>query len=78
MLNWIAWLAFATYFTVLAVHRTHLQAASFVAPVAVLMTGWWVRAWRCPRCGNRYFSAWSRFGIRRCAHCGLEKYAAGP
>jgi hypothetical protein len=75
---WTAWLAFGVYVGALAAHRTHLQPASFAAPVAVVLTGWWLRAWRCPRCGNRYFSAWSRFRIRRCAHCGLERYAAGP
>jgi len=56
--------------------------------VSTLMVGWLITAYvtgaranvfLCPRCGEHFASKWwyrgSMLFARRCAHCGLQKYA---
>jgi DNA-directed RNA polymerase subunit RPC12/RpoP len=46
---------------------------------AALFTGARVTVWRCPRCGKNFGFKWwyksSALIARRCAHCGLAKFA---
>jgi uncharacterized membrane protein (DUF485 family) len=47
--------------------------------VAVVVTSYQVQYLRCPRCGKQFSSKWwyhmGMAFVRRCAHCGLPKYA---
>lgn len=47
--------------------------------LTALYTGGKLTAWRCPRCGEPYGFRWWYKGTallkRKCAHCGLEKFA---
>jgi hypothetical protein len=42
-----------------------------------LLVVFWCGSFRCPRCGNRFYQNWWYQGsyARKCAHCGLRKWA---
>jgi hypothetical protein len=44
---------------------------------AGLLVQFWAGSFRCPRCGNPFYRNWGYQGswARRCAHCGLPKWA---
>jgi len=47
--------------------------------VFVVILGNRLKDWCCPRCGNRFSGSWwynDAFFDRKCAHCGLPKFAA--
>jgi ribosomal protein S27AE len=38
-----------------------------------------LQAFRCPRCGNRFFMGWYKNPFaKRCLHCGLPKWQEPP
>lgn len=48
---------------------------------AALANFFWFQWWPCPRCGEAFFvRGWPPHWpvVRRCLHCGLPKWAAGP
>jgi hypothetical protein len=57
---------------------TFVAAACWMVFYAVAGIGF--QAFKCPRCGRRFFCKWwYNMVARRCVHCGLLKYAdAGP
>jgi hypothetical protein len=84
-MHWVAWIAGGLMaVTVVAVVRGRV-GLSWAMPMpivalALIIADFRLRYWRCPRCGEHFFSKWW-YGnplARRCAHCGLPKYAAGP
>jgi hypothetical protein len=48
--------------------------------LAIVMASWREASFKCPRCGNRFFSTWwHRIGyVRQCVHCGLPRWAKAP
>ena len=53
--------------------------AVIVWVIAALVLGARAQVWPCPRCGKRFAEKWwyhrAILFARRCANCGLEKYA---
>jgi len=50
-------------------------ALAWMAVLALVV--FWAGSFRCPRCGNPFFQQWGYQGsyARKCAHCGLPKWA---
>ena len=60
---------------------TPVFAIAFAWLAGMMVTGFRLSHWRCPRCGKWFAATWwynRGFFARKCVHCGLPKYAMHP
>ncbi|MBI2679959.1 MAG: hypothetical protein HYX25_03000 [Candidatus Solibacter usitatus] len=85
------WFAFLGYVPMMSIagllsftlfHNFSLLFAFAIAWLATLIiAGFHLSSWRCPRCGKWFAAKWwynKGFFARKCVHCGLPKYAVQP